>query len=259
MTQKVIANTVHSVVGDVESSTDVVDFISRLLAEHLQCYDLAGKPRSELFVTNAHPNISVFNSLSTHSLLSVLEKHGNAVPLGAELASALFLANGNDKVYQAFQHLEELEILPKDNLIMYFANWCNGEFGSIFSSGKFQQFWPPTQKPFPGLVVIGNNLVMRDIMISVNEEGQSFSKSMEVLKNIAHGVTTVVGPKVLRTVANAGCIISNENAVEAELSCNLAKQVGPYYFTPMTAAKTYTHLNCHPNHVVFVKWLLQNG
>jgi hypothetical protein len=27
----------------------------------------------------------------------------------------------------------------------------------------------------------------------------------------------------------------------------------------MTAAKTYTHLNCHPNHVVFVKWLLQNG
>jgi hypothetical protein len=177
----------------------------------------------------------------------------------AELASALFLTNGNDKVYQAFQHLEELEILPKDNLTMYFANWCNGEFGSIFSSGKFQRFHPPTQKPFPGPVVIGNNLVMRDIMISANEEGQSFSKSMEVLKNNAHGVSTVVGPKVLRTVANAGCIISNEYAVEAELSLNLAKQVGPYYFTPMTVAKTYTHLNCHPNHVVFVKTLLQKG
>jgi hypothetical protein len=259
VTQKVIADTVHGVVGDVESSTDVVDSVSHLLAEHSQRYDLAGKPRSELFVTNAHPNISVFDPLSTHSLLSVLEKHGNAVPLVAELASALFLTNGNDKVYQAFQHLEELEILPKDNLTMYFANWCNGEFGSIFSSGKFQRFHPPTQKPFPGPVVIGNNLVMRDIMISANEEGQSFSKSMEVLKNNAHGVSTVVGPKVLRTVANAGCIISNEYAVEAELSLNLAKQVGPYYFTPMTVAKTYTHLNCHPNHVVFVKTLLQKG
>jgi hypothetical protein len=137
MTQKVIADTVHSVVGDVESSTDVVDSVSHLLAEHSQRNDLAGKPHSKLFVTNAHPNISVFDSVSTHSLLSVLEKHGNAVPLVAELASALFLTNGNDKVYQAFQLLEELEILPKDNLTMYFANWCNGEFGSIFSSGKF--------------------------------------------------------------------------------------------------------------------------
>jgi hypothetical protein len=68
-----------------------------LLAEHSQCYDLAGKPRSELLVTNAHPNISVFDSLSTHSLLSVLEKHGNVVPLMAKLMSALFLTNGNDK------------------------------------------------------------------------------------------------------------------------------------------------------------------
>ena len=73
MTQKVIANTVHSVVGNVESSTDVVDSISHLLAEHSLRYDLAGKPHSELFVTNAHPNISVFDSLLTHSLLSVLE------------------------------------------------------------------------------------------------------------------------------------------------------------------------------------------
>jgi hypothetical protein len=224
------------------------------LAEHLLRYDLAGKPRSELFVTNAHLNISVFNSLSTHSLLSVLEKHGNVVPLVAELASAMFLTNGNDKVYQAFRHLEELEMLPKENLTMYFANWCNGEFGNIFSSGKFQQFCPPTQKPFPGPVVIGNNLVMSDIMISANKEGQMFSKSMEVLKNDA-----TVGPKVLWTVANTGCMISNEYAVKAELSLNLAKQVGPYYFTPMTVAKTCTHLNCHPNHVVFVKSLIHKG
>jgi hypothetical protein len=91
-------------------------------------------------------------------------------------------------------------------------------------------------------VVIGNNLVMRNIMISANKEGLLFSKSMEVLKNDAHGVSTVVGPKVLQTVANAGCIISNEYAVKAELSLNLAKQVGPYYF-PMTVAKTCTHLS----------------
>jgi hypothetical protein len=99
---------------------------------------------------------------------------------------------------------------------------------------------------------------MRDIMISANKEGQMFSKSMEVLKNDAHRVSTMVGPKVLWTVANAGCIISNEYAVEVELSLNLAKEVGPYYFTPMTAAKTCTHLNCHPNHVVFVKSLIHN-
>jgi hypothetical protein len=89
-------------------------------------------------VVDAHSNTSVFDSLLTHSLLSVLEKHGNAVPLVAELASALFLMNGNDKAYNVFKHLEELEMLPKDNLRMYFANWCIGEFASIFSNGKFQ-------------------------------------------------------------------------------------------------------------------------
>jgi hypothetical protein len=151
-------------------------------------------------------------------------------------------------------------MLPNENLTMYFANWCNGEFGSIFSSGKFQQFCPPTQKPFLGPVAVINNLVMRDIMISANKEGQTFSKSMEVLKNDAHRVSTMVGPKVVQTVANAGCIISsNEYAVKAELSLNLAKQVGPYYFTPMTVAKTCTHVNCHPNHVVFVKSLIHKG
>ena len=71
-------------------------------------------------------------------------------------------------------------------------------------------------------------------MISANKEGQTFSKSMEVLKNEAHGVSTVVGHKVLQTVANAGSIISNEYTVQAELSLKLAKQVHPYSFTPMT-------------------------
>jgi hypothetical protein len=63
MTQKVIANTVHSVVGDVESSTDVVTSVSHLLAKHSLCYDLAGKPHSKLFVVHAQTNISVFDSL----------------------------------------------------------------------------------------------------------------------------------------------------------------------------------------------------
>jgi hypothetical protein len=124
---------------------------------------------------------------------------------------------------------------------------------------SFSNFIHQPKKPFPGPVVIGNNLVMRDIMISANEEGLSSSKSMEVLKNDAHGVSSVVGPKVLWTVAKAGCIISNEYAVKAELSLNLAKQVGPYYFTPMTVARTYTHLNCHPNHVDFCETLLHKG
>jgi hypothetical protein len=87
-------------------------------------------------------------------------------------------------------------------------------------------------------------------MISANKDGQTFSKSMEVLKNEAHGMSTMVGSKVLWTVANAGCIISNEYAVQAELSIKLAKQVGPYSFTPMTAAASCTHLNCNPNHLL---------
>jgi hypothetical protein len=60
ITWKLIADTVHSVVGDVQSSTDVVTSISCLLAKHSLCYDLAGKPCSNLFVVDAHPNISVF-------------------------------------------------------------------------------------------------------------------------------------------------------------------------------------------------------
>jgi hypothetical protein len=167
--------------------------------------------------------------------------------------------NGNDKAYHAFKHLEELEMLPKENLTMYFANWCNSEFGSIYSYGKFQQFCPPTQKPFPGLVAVVNSIVMRNIMISANNQGQTFSKSMEVLKNEAHGVSTMVGPKVLQTVANAGSIISNEYAVQAELSLKLAKQVCPYSFTPMTVTTSCTHLNCNSNHFVITKSFLQKS
>jgi hypothetical protein len=81
-----------------------------------------------LFVVDAHSNISVFDSLLIHSLFCVLEKHGNEVSLVGELASALFLMNGNDKACHAFKHLEELEMLLKENLTMYFANWCNSQF-----------------------------------------------------------------------------------------------------------------------------------
>jgi hypothetical protein len=52
--QKVIADTAHSVVGDVELTIDVVTSICCLLAKQSLCYDLAGKPCSELFVVHAH-------------------------------------------------------------------------------------------------------------------------------------------------------------------------------------------------------------
>jgi hypothetical protein len=115
-----------------------VSQVSALLADHSQCYDTSGKPRSDLFVVDANPNILVFDLLVTYSLLCVLGKHGSPLPLVVELALALFLTNGNDKVYHAFRHLEGLETLPKDNLIMYFANWCNSEFGDVFLKGSFQ-------------------------------------------------------------------------------------------------------------------------
>jgi hypothetical protein len=136
---------------------------------------------------------------------------------------------------------------------------CNGEFSSIFSKGKFQQFLPPTHKPFPGPVAVGNNLVMRDIMISANDEGLTFSKSMEVLKNEAYGMSTLVGPKVLRTVSNVGSIISNDYAVQVELSLKLAKQVCPYSFTPMTVAASCAHPNPNPNHLIIGKSFLEAG
>jgi hypothetical protein len=202
-----------------------VSQVSALLADHSQRYDTSGKPRSDLFVVDANPNILVFDSLATYSLLHVLGKHGSPLPLVAELASALFLTNGNHKVYHAFRHLEALETLLKDNLTMYFANWCNSEFGDVFLKGSFQQFCPPTQKPYGLLVAISNCLVVCDIMLSANDDGQSFSKSMEVLQKYAHGVSGVQGPRILWMLSNVGCIVPNDYAVGAEMSLKLAKQV----------------------------------
>jgi hypothetical protein len=93
-------------------------------------------------------------------------------------------------------------------------------------------------------------------MISANNEGQMFSKSMEVLKNEAYGMSTMVGPKVLQMVSNIGSIISNDVAVQAELSLKLAKQVCLYSFTPMTVAAGCT---THVNPFVFVNSFLQTG
>jgi hypothetical protein len=218
MMQKAVADRIHTLVGDVVPSNAVVSQVSALLADHSQCYDNSGKPRSDLFVVDANPNISVFDSLATYSLLCVLGKHGSPLPLVAELL-------GNDKVYHAFRHLEGLATLLKDNLTMYFANWCNSEFGDVFLKGSFQRFCPPTQKPYGLLVAISNCLVVRDIMLSANDDGQSFSKSMEVLQKYAHGVSGVQGPRILWMLSNVGCIIPNDYTVGAEMSLKLAKQV----------------------------------
>ena len=77
-------------------------------------------------------------------------------------------------------------------------------------------------------VAIYNSLVLRNIIISANEKGQSFSESMDVLKKSAYGVSGVQGPRVLRTLSTVGSIISNEYAVQAEISVKLAKQVSPF-------------------------------
>ena len=225
MMQKAVADRIHSLVGDVVPSNAVVSRVSAALADHSQRYDSGGKPRSDLFVMDANPNISVFDSLPVYSLLRVLGKHGSPLPLVAELASALFLTNGNDKVYHAFMHLESLVTLPKGNLTLYFANWCNSEFGDVFSKGSFQRFRPPTQKPYGLPVAIFNSLVVRDVMLSANDDGQSFSESMEVLQKYAHGVSDVQGPRILRMLSAAGCIVPNDYAVGAMMSPKLAKQV----------------------------------
>jgi hypothetical protein len=167
-----------------------------------------------LFVVDANPNISVFGSLMTYSLFHVLGKHGSPLPLVAELASALFLTNSNDKVYHAFRHLEEVA-----------TSWCNSEVGDVFLKGSFQQFHPPTQKPYGLKVEISNCLVVCNIMLSANDDGQAFSKSMEVLQKYAHGVSAVQGHRILWMLSNVGCIITNDYMVGAEMSLKLAKQV----------------------------------
>jgi hypothetical protein len=87
MTQKVVANTVHSVVSDVQSSTDVVTSISCLWPSIPYAMTLLGNHVVNCLWCMPTQHIC-FDLLSTHSLLSVLEKHGNAVPLVAELAFA---------------------------------------------------------------------------------------------------------------------------------------------------------------------------
>jgi hypothetical protein len=67
--------------------------------------------------------------------------------------------------------LEGLATLLKENLTMYFANWYNNEFGDIFLKGSFLQISPPTQKPYGLQVMISNCLVVRDIMLSANDDG----------------------------------------------------------------------------------------
>jgi hypothetical protein len=82
-------------------------------------------------------------------------------------------------------------------LTMYFANWCNSEFGDVFLKGSFQWFCPPTQKPYGLPVAISICLVVCDILLSANDDGQSFRKSMEVLQKSAHGVSAVQGHRIL--------------------------------------------------------------
>jgi hypothetical protein len=62
-------------------------------------------------------------------------------------------------------------------------------------------------------------------MLSANDDGQSFSKSMEVLQKYAHRVSGMQGPRILWMLSNIGCIIPNDYVVGAEMSLKLAKQV----------------------------------
>jgi hypothetical protein len=74
MMQKAVADRIHTLVGDVVPSNAVVSQVSGLLADHSQCYDTSGKPRSDLFVVDANPNILVFDSLTTYSFLACTGK-----------------------------------------------------------------------------------------------------------------------------------------------------------------------------------------
>jgi hypothetical protein len=74
MMQKAVADRIHTLVGDVVPSNAVVSQVSALLADHSQRYDTSGKPRSDLFVVDANPNILVFDSLTTYSFLACTGK-----------------------------------------------------------------------------------------------------------------------------------------------------------------------------------------
>jgi hypothetical protein len=55
--------------------------------------------------------------------------------------------------------------------------------------------------------------MVSDIMLSANDDGQSFSKSMEVLQKYAQRVSHVQGPRILWMLSNVGCIVPNDYAV----------------------------------------------
>lgn len=70
--------------------------------------------------------------------------------------------------------------------------------------------------------------MIRDIILAANDEGQSFSMSMEKLKKYAYGIDAVQGPRLLRILSNAGCIVPNDYSVQAQISLKLAKQVSTF-------------------------------
>ena len=72
MMQKAVADRIHTLVGDAVPSNAIVSQVSAALADHSQRYDIGGKPRNDLFVIDANPNISVFDLLPVYSLLRVL-------------------------------------------------------------------------------------------------------------------------------------------------------------------------------------------
>jgi hypothetical protein len=77
-------------------------------------------------------------------------------------------------------------------------------------------------------------------MLSANDDGQSFSESMEVLKKYAHGVSDMQGPRILWMLLNVRCIVPNDYAVGAEMSPKVAKQV--YLCVHCSACRLFCHL-----------------
>jgi len=51
---------------------------------------------------------------------------------------------------------------------------------------------------------------------------------MEKLKKYAYGIDAVQGPRLLRILSNAGCIVPNDYSVQAQISLKLAKQVSTF-------------------------------
>jgi hypothetical protein len=85
MIQKAVADRIHTLVGDVIPSNAIVSQVSALLADHSQCYD---KPRSDLFVVDANPNILVFDSLmSVNSSCQATCRDGKSICFSQRILS----------------------------------------------------------------------------------------------------------------------------------------------------------------------------